>query len=194
MLSSERIHSITPRLFASSAVNFRLAAAVWALDASFQRILAHPSGEITEYTAFSKISGQLSYEILSDMIMLPEYESLNDEDRVAMVEDAYTYAVVTAKMEVAPGYLPGGNQKWVLKAQEAESNGVPVELYILSKLALSDVEGEKDKDGETIDGSVKKAKMEEINKLPLTREQKDEIFLQSNKQYTKESLKDAPWH
>lgn len=145
-----------------------------------------------EYTALSKISGQLSYEILSDMIQLPEYDELNDEDRAAMVEDAYTYAAVSAKMEVAPEYSPGGNQKWILKAQEAEANGMPVELYILTKNALSGIEGEKDKDGNTIDGSKKKAVLEEIDRLPLTAEQKDALYFERG--YSESTLDEAPWH
>ena len=38
----------TPRAFASFAVSFRLSAAFCAMEASFQRMLAQPSGEMTE--------------------------------------------------------------------------------------------------------------------------------------------------
>ncbi len=42
------MRSTIPRLLASSAVSRRLAAASAALLESFHRMLAHPSGEITE--------------------------------------------------------------------------------------------------------------------------------------------------
>ena len=44
-----------PRSRASQAVSFSRWAASSALPASFHKMLAQPSGEITEYTAFSSI-------------------------------------------------------------------------------------------------------------------------------------------
>ena len=49
------IFSITFNLSKSSAVSFIRSAASLALEASFQRILANPSGERTAYIPFSSI-------------------------------------------------------------------------------------------------------------------------------------------
>ncbi len=54
-LLSEITRSMIPRSRASQAVSFSRWAASSALPASFHKMLAQPSGEITEYTAFSSI-------------------------------------------------------------------------------------------------------------------------------------------
>ena len=58
--------------------------------------------------------------------------------------------------------------------------------------ATADLEADKDENGNPISGSKKEKVIEEINKLPLSRKQKDKLYLSKN--YSEKDLGEMPWN
>lgn len=144
-----------------------------------------------EYTLYSKLRGQLSYEILDDMINLNGYTDLDDATKVYMVKNAYLYATALSKMEIAAEYVP--DDKWILNAQEAETKyNIPVEMFILFRASIRNLESDQDSDGNTIPGSKKAKVLEVLDGLDLTKKQKDALYYYQN--YGEKEIQDAPWN
>lgn len=58
--------------------------------------------------------------------------------------------------------------------------------------ATADLEADKDENGNPISGSKKEKVVEAINKLPLSRKQKDKLYLSKN--YSEKDLDEMPWN
>ncbi len=58
--------------------------------------------------------------------------------------------------------------------------------------ATADLEADKDKNGNPISGSKKEKVIDAINKLPLSRKQKNKLYLSKN--YSEKDLDDLPWN
>lgn len=58
--------------------------------------------------------------------------------------------------------------------------------------ATADLEADRDKNGNPIGGSKKEKIVKEINKLPLSRKQKDKLYLSKN--YSEKDLDEMPWN
>ena len=58
--------------------------------------------------------------------------------------------------------------------------------------ATAGLEADKDKNGKNVNGSLKEKVIKEINKLPLSRKQKDKLYLSKN--YSEKDLGDLPWN
>lgn len=58
--------------------------------------------------------------------------------------------------------------------------------------ATADLEADKDENGNPISGSKKEKVVEAINKLPLSRKQKDKLYLSKN--YSEKDLGEMPWN
>ena len=58
--------------------------------------------------------------------------------------------------------------------------------------ATADLEADKDENGNPISGSKKEKTVEAINKLPLSRKQKDKLYLSKN--YSEKDLGEMPWN
>ena len=74
----------------------------------------------------------------------------------------------------------------------AEPAGIGIETYYSFLTEASKCTGEQDADGKTISGSVKAEKLELIDALPLTRKQKDALYLAEG--WAESKLYEAPWH
>lgn len=79
--------------------------------------------------------------------------------------------------------------KWT---ENAEKFNVSFDTYVDFKLATEGLEGDKDKNGETISGSLKKKVLAAINGLKISGKEKDKLYLAAG--YGESGLKDAPWH
>ena len=60
------------------------------------------------------------------------------------------------------------------------------------KSRAAQCKGEKDKNGDTISGSVKEEIMDLIDSLPLSKAQKDALYLANG--WAESKIKSAPWH
>lgn len=58
--------------------------------------------------------------------------------------------------------------------------------------ATADLEADKDENGNPVSGSKKEKVVEAINKLPLSRKQKDKLYLSKN--YSEKDLGEMPWN
>jgi hypothetical protein len=69
--------------------------------------------------------------------------------------------------------------------------GISVATYHNYKVKTSGIEGDKDKNGNTISGSKKKKIMAVINSLPISKAQKDALYFAEG--WAKSELNEAPW-
>ncbi len=78
---------------------------------------------------------------------------------------------------------------WV---EYAEPAGISLEAYTRYVEQTEGLTSEKDKDGDPIPGSKQKKIVDVIHAQPLTRKQKDALYLAEG--YAESNLKDAPWN
>lgn len=57
-----------------------------------------------EYVAYAEAKGQLSYQLVSEMIASKVYKAMSDADKAKAISDAYGYANAVAKKQVKPQY------------------------------------------------------------------------------------------
>lgn len=57
-----------------------------------------------EYVAYAEEKGQLSYQLVSDLIADGAYKAMSDADKAKAISDAYGYANAMAKKKVKPQY------------------------------------------------------------------------------------------
>ena len=129
-----------------------------------------------EYVQYATEKGQMSYEIMTNLVKNSAYKNLTDTDKAEVVSDVYSYANAMAKTSVSD-YTP---ETWIQKASAAEPEGTPVELYILAKHASDSVtEGipSRNDPGKSIENSTSLLKMQQLyNVKGLTDEQRQTLY------------------
>ena len=129
-----------------------------------------------EYVQYATEKGQMSYEIMTDLVKNSAYKNLSDEDKVEVISDVYSYANAVAKTSVSD-YTP---ESWIQKASAAEAEGIPVELYIVAKHATGSVtEGipSKSDPSKSIENSTSLLKMQQLYHVKgLTDEQRQTLY------------------
>ena len=129
-----------------------------------------------EYVQYATEKGQMSYEIMTKLVNNASYKNLSDEDKVEVISDVYSYANAVAKTSVSD-YIP---ESWIQKASAAESEGIPVELYIVAKHATGSVtEGipSRSDPSKSIENSTSLLKMQQLyNVKGLTDEQRQTLY------------------
>lgn len=127
-----------------------------------------------EYVKYATEKGQLSYNLLTGMMVSEAYMGLSNADQVDAVEKVYDYADAIAKTGVSNYKLDG----WVAKANKAiaETNVKP-EIYIPLYIVQGNIEGLKDSDGKTISNSKSLQVMQLVYATPgLTDKQRKALF------------------
>ncbi len=74
----------------------------------------------------------------------------------------------------------------------AEPAGISLDIYTQYAEDVKLCTGEKDEEGETIQGSVKAQVLDVIDSLPISREQKDALYFAND--YAESILDEAPWN
>ena len=77
------------------------------------------------------------------------------------------------------------------KYQSARSAGVSTEDYVWFLSATDGLKADKDENGKSISGSLKAKVLRVIDRMDLSRSQKDALFLAAG--YSESTLADAPW-
>lgn len=77
-------------------------------------------------------------------------------------------------------------------AQEAQKQGISAEAYAKYKDATADLTADKDENGKTINGSKKAKVMDAIDKMQLSKKQKDWLYLDAG--YSEKDIGKAPWN
>ncbi|MBQ2241510.1 MAG: DEAD/DEAH box helicase family protein [Clostridia bacterium] len=125
--------------------------------------------------------GEITGNELKTAVMEIEDEELSDADayiRLLNLEMANQDIDVTA--DIASKYF-----------EFAEPAGIDLDVFIDFKYQIKGIEGDKDRNGKTINGTKKAKIMDIINSLPLTKEQKDALYYASG--YEKSTIREAPW-
>lgn len=77
-------------------------------------------------------------------------------------------------------------------AQEAQKQGISAEAYAKYKDATADLIADKDENGKTINGSKKAKVLDAIDKMQLSKKQKDWLYLDAG--YSEKDIGKAPWN
>lgn len=64
-----------------------------------------------EYTAYMRVRGTTSYELINQMISSYAYKKMGDEEKAKMIGELYQYAGEIAKRRIAPEYADKGMDK-----------------------------------------------------------------------------------
>ena len=64
-----------------------------------------------EYTAYMRVRGTTSYEMINQMISSSAYKKMGDEEKAKMIGELYQYAGEIAKRRIAPEYADKGMDK-----------------------------------------------------------------------------------
>ena len=120
-----------------------------------------------EYTAYKKLSGPLSYQLVHNLINDDRYSELEDTDRVAIIAKAYDYATQVSRYEINNSYSV---DSFTTKAIEAYNEGVSLNdyLYYYQMLKTSGITKKKDRENffenEDLDAETKKALIKLLGK------------------------------
>lgn len=121
----------------------------------------------SEYTAYKKLSGPLSYQLVHNLINDDRYSELEDTDRVAIIAKAYDYATQVSRYEINNSYSV---DSFTTKAIEAYNEGVSLNdyLYYYQMLKTSGITKKKDRENffenEDLDAETKKALIKLLGK------------------------------
>ena len=173
-----------------------------------------------EYVKYAETRGQRQRQLIEDVTSADWYDKLDDTEKSEVIKKAYDYAAETAKRDVKDTHeVPKWAQeveKTSDKAEsiknyalnlaseemsssaiskyyeEIESTGIEFDVYKDYYVRMKEAKGtDADGDGKTDSGSKKKAVMDIINSLNISRDQKDALYLLSYKEST---IDEAPWH
>lgn len=116
-----------------------------------------------QYTQFQRTAGQLSYNILDNMIDDSRYNNLNADQQAEAIKMAYDYAKAVGRLELQPEYELKGDAKKVYEAVEEGSQAYDAILTLSqTKAVTGDIVGDKDEKGKTITGTEKLNKIKAI--------------------------------
>lgn len=121
----------------------------------------------SEYTAYKKLSGPLSYQLVHNLINDDRYSELEDTDRVAIIAKVYDYATQVSRYEINNSYSV---DSFTTKAIEAYNEGVSLNdyLYYYQMLKTSGITKKKDRENffenEDLDAETKKALIKLLGK------------------------------
>lgn len=87
-----------------------------------------------QYTTFQRTAGQLSYNIIDNMIDDKRYRQLTAEEQAEAISIAYSYAKAAGRIEIQPEYKDklNGNNKKVYNAVQGGSQAYDVILQIVT--------------------------------------------------------------
>lgn len=147
------------------------------------------SSEKVELSLKQKSDYQKAYDKvvsteLNQLIASPEYAKLSDDQKAGAVVLLYQYAAEQGKQAAVAEYAPKG---WKAKAARAAEEGADVYQTVIYKAATAEIEGDKDENGKTIDGSKNKKLFDELDAMNFTAEQKAAIYKTSVDDFTEDS-------
>lgn len=131
----------------------------------------HLTGE--EYVQYATAKGQLSYDLMEELVSSDSYKSMPDTDKAEAVNNVYSYANAVAKTVVSDYELNG----WVAEAKACQDEyGIPVSLYISAYASTKDLEGIKTQGGKSAANSKAMRIMQQLHQIPgLTDTQRDKL-------------------
>lgn len=80
-----------------------------------------------EWVEYQTIKGQMSYELLTDLVYSSAYADLSDTLKATAVEKIYEYANQKARAAAVPAY--DGTPSWIAVADELAKRGISIDEY-----------------------------------------------------------------
>ena len=141
-------------------------------------------GERYNFTAeeradYQRAMGGTNEQVVGQMLSSQAYQSLNDEDKAAVLHEITNYSAATAKKQVLAGEkIVYEMENWMKEAQGGKSVGLSEGNYIVAYQTIKGIEGLKDRSsGDTITNSKSLQVMEAVYKIPgLTDAQRRYLF------------------
>ena len=131
-----------------------------------------------QYVKYATKKGQLSYELATGIVKSAAYKKATDDERVALIKDAFDYANERGKAEAIPGYKTSESKSWITKMyQTVKKTKVDEAAYISARYETSQIEGIRNDKGETISNSAGLKKMDYLYGLTnLTESQREAMM------------------
>lgn len=131
-----------------------------------------------QYVKYATKKGQLSYELATGIIKSAAYKKATDDEKVALIKDAFDYANERGKAEAISGYKTSESKSWITKMyQTVKKTKVDEATYLSARYATSQVKGIPDDNGEMISNSAGLKKMDYLYGLTsLTDSQREAMM------------------
>lgn len=128
-----------------------------------------------EYTQYATEKGQLSYALVEEALGSWKYKRLSDADKAELIANLYGYSNAMAKTVVSE-YLPEGQNAKAAEAYKRYQIS-PVDYFAI-RMAVNDVTGDKNEEGNTIALSASKNKKTTIDKMTggFSKRQKEYLY------------------
>lgn len=135
----------------------------------------------SEYTQYKMTYGQTAYKKLKTLFSTSEYRQMSNTEKEKAIEEVYDYAKQMAKYDYLTSLYgkTKGMEKLLSvselkKYNESKKLGLNYEKYLEAYYSQKSVEGNKDKNGNTIKNSEKENQIEAIQKALNTTKEKAE--------------------
>lgn len=127
-----------------------------------------------QYDSYARDLGQTRYELVKEATESSAYKDMSDEDKAEFISMMYSVAKAQVLQDMFSDYEPSSQ---LTKYLNADQYGIsPAEFYAYTA-AKNDLQGDKDKNGNTISGSLKAKVIDLIDDQRLTAKQKDWLYL-----------------
>ena len=128
-----------------------------------------------EYVKYATLSGQGAYRAMNEIVSSKDYAAMGDEEKAAVVKDAYSLANAAAKTAISD-YMP--DAAWMRNAIEAEKKyHISQGTFLLLRRRTADIGALKKPDGDAIKDSKGLLIMQEVYSVPgLSDEQRQALF------------------
>lgn len=145
-----------------------------------------------EYTSYAKDLGQTRYRYAQDAMRSSAYRSMSSGDKAKFISKMYEVANAQAKKNAWSAYQYDSEME---SYAEAEAAGISATEFYVAKNTLNSIRSDKDKNGESINGTRKPKVIDAINEMDLTPEEKDWLFLREyDSDSAKREVRRLPWN
>ena len=145
-----------------------------------------------EYTSYAKDLGQTRYRYAQDAMRSSAYRSMSSGDKAKFISKMYEVANTQAKKNAWSAYQYDSEME---SYAEAEAAGISATEFYVAKNTLNNIESDKDKNGESINGTRKPKVIDAINEMDLTPKEKDWLFLREyDSDSAKREVRRLPWN
>lgn len=145
-----------------------------------------------EYTSYAKDLGQTRYRYAQDAMRSSAYRSMSSGDKAKFIGKMYEVANAQAKKNAWSAYQYDSEME---SYAEAEAAGISAADFYVAKNTLNSIRSDKDKNGESINGTRKPKVIDAINEMDLTPEEKDWLFLREyDSDSAKREVRRLPWN
>lgn len=135
---------------------------------------------------------EVVYDAIQKWRKIDKNDSLTDGEReAAQFELVRKLKLTNEQKERLHDDLSRSSRSYAA-AQEAQKQGISAETYAKYKDTTADLTADKDENGKAINGSKKAKVLDAINKMQLSKKQKDWLYLDAG--YSEKDIGKAPWN